>query len=158
MGTISIELSTELEQRLRHEAEELGQPVGDYARALLEKASAGEAPADSRPSRTKGSPPDPALSEPFAEAVLRQLRDRVRTTRGGVPEELVIAAATRVLAELAVAAPAESSPEDRRARVHAIAGKYAGAPFTVDDFLREKIDEAQREAQRDERRWPDIGS
>jgi hypothetical protein len=49
------------------------------------------------------------------------------------------------------ATPPET-PEERRARVYGFAGKYAHLPFTVDDFLREKHEEARREAERDRRR------
>lgn len=40
---------------------------------------------------------------------------------------------------------ASLSPEERRARVYALAGKYASAHRSVDDFLREKHEEVERE-------------
>jgi hypothetical protein len=44
------------------------------------------------------------------------------------------------------------SPEERRARVMALAGKYADAHSNVDEFLRRKREEIDQEEERRERR------
>ncbi len=60
-------------------------------------------------------------------------------------EALVIHAPTATASLSAVRA-------EMAARIRSIRGKYRHLPFTVDDFLRERREEAEREAERD-RRW-----
>jgi hypothetical protein len=48
--------------------------------------------------------------------------------------------------------PQGETPEERRARVYAIAGKYAHIPFSSEDLCRERHEEPQCEAERERRR------
>ena len=48
--------------------------------------------------------------------------------------------------------PAQESPEERRARVMAVAGSMAHLPGSVDEFLRRKQEEIDLEEERWERR------
>jgi hypothetical protein len=45
------------------------------------------------------------------------------------------------------------SAEERRARVHSIAGKYAGTGVTLEDYFQEKRERTRQEEERDRRRW-----
>lgn len=87
---------------------------------------------------------------PEVEATLREAADQ----RGETPADYAVRALRERLDADQFAA---AQKEERRRRVRAIAGKYAHLTRGVDEFLREKGEEARREAERDQRGRQDSG-
>jgi hypothetical protein len=74
-----------------------------------------------------------------------------KARRRGVPVDELLRG---VVSDFAQAPDAPADAEERRraahrARVRALQGKYAHVPGTVDDFMRERSEEAKREMQKE---------
>lgn len=80
--------------------------------------------------------------------------ERAATLRGTDAQAFVIEATRRALESAPDAnGAAESAEEKRLAAIQRLRGSVSSGSPTVDEFLRERSEEARREAQRDDEAW-----